>query len=67
MEKRHSLIKMSGGACLALFSLIAVSCAQDGFDDETWNSSVTNSTLASPNVEDIILTASADGKTQTLS
>lgn len=67
MKKRHSLIKMSGGACFALFSLIAVSCAQDGFDDETWNSSVTNSTLASPNVEDIVLTASADGKTQTLS
>ncbi len=48
MKKRHSLIKMSGGACLALFSLIAVSCAQDGFTDETFGSSVHNTTLVSP-------------------
>ena len=48
MKKRHSLIKVSGGACLALFSLIAVSCAQDGFTDETFGSSVHNTTLVSP-------------------
>lgn len=61
MKKRHSLIKMSGGACLALFSLIAVSCAQDGFDDdERWTTSVRNTQLETPAVEQIEIAASAD-------
>lgn len=61
MKKRHSLIKMSGGACLALFSLIAVSCAQDGFDDdERWTTSVRNTQLETPAVDQIEIAASAD-------
>lgn len=33
---------------IAVLSLLTVSCAQDGFDDETFSSSVTNETLTSP-------------------
>ena len=44
----------------AVGALLLSSCAQDGFDDdERWSSSVTGVTL--PNVEDISISASADG------
>lgn len=66
MEKRHSLIKMSGGACIALFSLLMVSCAQDGFTDETFDRGVRNTTLLSPSVDDITVTASPDGSQTTI-
>ena len=43
------------------------SCAEDGYDDETFRSTVTNSTLTSPAADGIVITPSADGKTQTIS
>lgn len=54
MKKRHSLIKVSGGACLALFSLIAVSCSEGADCDERFNGKgVTNAQLENPVAEDI--------------
>ena len=60
MKKRHSLIKMSGGACLALFSLIAVSCAQDDLTGEKFGPDVTNTQLESPSTNDISITPTTD-------
>ena len=44
-----------------------VSCAIDGFDEEEFIPSVTNTTMESPSAEDITVTSSADGKSQTIS
>lgn len=44
-----------------------VSCAIDGFDEEEFIPSVTNTTMESPSAEDITVVSSADGKSQTLS
>ncbi|MCH5312097.1 MAG: DUF4957 domain-containing protein [Prevotella sp.] len=55
--------------CLGAFalSLLATSCAQDGFDnDEVFTPEVRNAQLESPAVEDIIVTSSPDGKSQTI-
>lgn len=43
-----------------------VSCAIDGFDEEEFIPSVTNTTMESPSAEDITVTSSADGKSQTI-
>lgn len=43
-----------------------VSCAIDGFDEEEFIPSVTNTTMESPSAEDLVVTASADGKNQTI-
>lgn len=63
MKKKHLSYRGKIWAMLAFIagSLMFTSCAQDGFDDETWKSDVTNSTLSSPSVSDITITASADG------
>lgn len=46
---------------------LMMSCAQDGYDDdERFESAVKGATLTSPNVDAITVTASADGKTQTI-
>lgn len=42
-------------------SLFMGSCAKDGFDEETWSSSVKNQTLASPSSDDITIGKNADG------
>ena len=55
--------------CLGAFalSMLAVSCAQDGFDDdEVFVPEVRNAQLESPALEDIVVTSSADGKSQTI-
>lgn len=55
--------------CVGTFalSMLAVSCAQDGFDnDEVFTPEVRNAQLESPALEDIIVTASPDGKSQTI-
>ncbi|MBO5823637.1 MAG: DUF4957 domain-containing protein, partial [Prevotella sp.] len=52
---------------LGVGALMLSSCADDGYnDDERWSSSVKNTTLESPSAEDITVTASADGKSQTI-
>ena len=49
-------------SAVAVGALLLSSCAQDGFDeDERWSSSVKNTQLESPAVEDITIEASADG------
>ncbi len=42
-------------------TMMMVSCAGDGFDDESYGSSVKNTQLSSPSENDINVTASADG------
>ena len=56
-----------GGLLLSLAPLLLASCAGDGFDDgERFISDVTNSTLSSPDANEVTCTASADGKSQTI-
>ncbi len=46
---------------LALAALLLASCASDGFDDnEAFGSSVRNTTLSSPSIDDISIAASTD-------
>ena len=49
--------------CLGAFalSMLAVSCAQDGFDDETFRTDVHNTELTSPAEKDISIESSSDG------
>lgn len=46
---------------LAAGMMLFASCAQDGFDDESFSGSVTNTTLESPAADKMSVTASADG------
>ncbi len=61
MKKNHLLATMK--LCLlaiASSALFFTSCAQDGFDDETWSSDVKNSQLQSPQPNDITISPTAD-------
>ena len=69
MKKNHfiSQLRFCGITLLGVGALMLSSCADDGYnDDERWSSSVKNTTLESPSAEDITVTASADGKSQTI-
>lgn len=58
MNKKTKLI----GAILPLFvSLFVASCAQDGFDEESWSSSVRDQVLQSPSSDAIVADKNADG------
>lgn len=58
MNKKMKLI----GTMASLFvSLFLVSCAQDGFTEESWQSSVHDQVLKSPNADDIVASKNADG------
>lgn len=62
----------NGGKAWALLAAAAItlaftSCAQDGYDDESWDGGVENAQLENPSVDDITITASADGSKQTIS
>lgn len=58
MNKKTKLI----GAMTSLFvSLFMVSCAQDGFDEESWQSSVHDQVLLSPSSDAIAASKNADG------
>ena len=46
-------------------ALFLTSCAKDGFDDETFDSGVSNTQVSSISAENISISSSADGKTQT--
>lgn len=54
-------MKLIGRGLFLLASLFIVSCAQDGFDEESWSSDVKNQTLASPSADDIVAGKNADG------
>ena len=55
--------------CMSLLigagALFLVSCAKDGFDDESFDSGVSNTQVGSISASDITITPSADGKSQT--
>lgn len=67
MKKNHFLTrpKYSVLALVACTAILA-SCAVDGYDDETFSSSVTGQTLASPAADSIAFTANADGSKTTI-
>lgn len=69
MSKNHLIAfgKLCSLVVIATGGLMFASCAKDGFDDESFDSSVKNSQLATPTADNITVTASADGKTQTFS
>ena len=56
-----------GGLLLGATALMLVSCAEDGYDDgERFVSDVSGATLVSPQADQITVTPSTDGKTQTI-
>lgn len=58
MNKKTKLI----GTIASLFvSLFVVSCAQDGFTEESWSSDVQGQTLVSPEESKIVVDKNADG------
>lgn len=69
MKKNHfslrgkSYVLMAFAAGMMLFA----SCAQDGFDEESFDIGVYNTQLEAPSTDDIQVTASADGSKQTIS
>ena len=67
MKKNHfiSQLRFCGIALLGAGALMLSSCAADGFDDETYISNVQNTQVVSPDVADIKVVSSIDGKTQT--
>lgn len=70
MKKNHfiSQLRFCGIALLGVGALMLSSCADDGYnDDERWSSTVKNTQLSSPDAANIKVTASADGKRQTIS
>lgn len=69
MKSNHlSLLRRAGlFPAVAAGVLLVSSCAQDGFDDESWHSDVADSRLESPAAEDITIVASADGSQTVIS
>ena len=63
MKRNHFSLRRKARmlSAFAVGALLLSSCAQDGFEDESWRSDVTNTTLSSPTSEDITIEASADG------
>jgi len=68
MNKNHfftcsklGMLAMAGAATLML-----ASCAKDGYDDETFDSGVSNTQVSSVSADNITVTPSADGKSQTI-
>lgn len=54
--------KLCTAALLGAGALFMASCAQDGYDDkESWESTVTNTQMTSPDADKIVITPSADG------
>jgi len=68
MKKDHffTYSKMCVLALTGASTLMLASCAKDGYDDESFDAGVTNTQLASPSADDITITPSADGKSQTI-
>jgi len=69
MKKNH-FIKLQQFCWLLLSAVLPelmISCATDGYDDETFSSSVQNAQLESPTEDNITITSSTDGATQTIS
>lgn len=69
MKKNHFSLRRKAYALMSLAAgvLLFASCAQDGFDEESFDSGVYNTQLEAPSADDIQITASADGTQQTIS
>lgn len=69
MKKNHffTYSKMCVFALTGASTLFLASCAKDGYDDESFDSGVSNTQVSAIAVDDITIATSADGKTQTIS
>ena len=69
MKKNHffTYSKICTLALVGASALFLTSCAKDGFDDETFDSGVSNTQVTTISADDITITPSADGKSQTIS
>lgn len=66
--KKNQFFTYSKMCVLALTgasALLLASCAKDGFDDESFDSGVSNTQVSTISADDIKITPSADGKSQT--
>ena len=66
--KKNQFFTYSKMCVLALTgasALFLASCAKDGYDDESFDSGVSNTQVATISADDITITPSADGKSQT--
>jgi len=68
MKKNHffTYSKICTLALAGAGALFFTSCAKDGFDDETFDSGVSNMQVATISADEITITPSADGKSQTI-
>ncbi|MBQ9229923.1 MAG: DUF4957 domain-containing protein [Prevotella sp.] len=69
MKKNHlfTYSKICALALTGASALFLTSCAEDGFDEESFDGGVSNTQVTSISAEDITITPSADGKSQTIS
>ena len=69
MKKYHffTCSKICTLALIGAGALFLASCAKDGFDDESFDGGVSNTQVAAVTADAISITASADGKSQTIS
>ncbi len=67
--KKHFLTcsKICTLALAGASAIFLTSCAKDGFDDESFDSGVSNTQLSAVSADNITITPSADGKSQTIS
>ena len=68
MKQKHffTYSKICTVALVGASVLFLTSCAKDGFDDETFDSGVSNTQVATISADEITITPSADGKSQTI-
>ena len=68
MNKNHffTCSKLGMLAMVGAATLMLASCAKDGYDDETFDSGVSNTQVSSVSADNITVTPSADGKSQTI-
>ena len=69
MKQKHffTYSKICTVAFVGASVLFLTSCAKDGFDDESFDGGVSNAQVAAISADDIKITSSADGKSQTIS
>ena len=68
MKRTHFFVysKMCVMALTGASALFLASCARDGFDPESFSGGVSNTQMTALSADDITITASADGKSQTI-
>ena len=68
MKKNHffTYSKMCMLSLIGAGGLLLASCAEDGYDDEAFNSGVNNTQVSDVSSDGIVITPSNDGKSQTI-